>query len=456
MQAWEYTWEIIINLLESLFGLIFIEDKLKHSNRFATKTSMLFKISYIILDSINTSIMNYLQIHYAICYIIAFFVFLIFTHIFYTEKTTLKLLFSSIYLAIIFASDIIATLTIQFFFQIETNAALAGGSLRIPATLIYISSIAILVYISHFVKWKHITFSPFEALSYIFLCIIGFFLGEYIIAISVKAYTVYRDFNFSNELLLVASFYCVLFLILLSYIYILSYTKEQNKALSIENQQLLLEEADYKNLLETTESLRRLKHDMQHHLSSIQFLVNNKNYDDLDEYLKNYIGTFDKMHKFISTGNAAIDCILSSNIPKAEQKGINVNYAVTVPDTFSLNPILTSSLLGNLWANAITACENLISSKSPVIPTIDFYIKPIENMLLISIENTFDGICKKDTDGNYLSIKADKSYGIGMKRINEIVDQNDGILEVTDSNNRFCVHIMFPLKEKSIYEDSNS
>jgi len=233
-------------------------------------------------------------------------------------------------------------------------------------------------------------------------------------------------------------------------------TKEQNRNLLTEKQQLLLEEADYKNLIETTESLRKLKHDMQHHLSAVQFLASDKKYDKLNEYIKNYIGTFDEMNKYISTGNSAIDCILSTYIPKAEQKGIKVTYVLSVPDSFSLNPILTSSLLGNLWTNAITACENLRTNNNSIIPSIDFYIKPTENMLLISIENTYDGKCKKDSHGNYLSTKADKSCGIGLKRINEIVDQNDGILEVTDNNNRFCVHIMFPFNERSIYENNHT
>lgn len=456
MHTWEYTWEILINILESFLFLIFIEDKMKKSHRFTKNISIICMIIYVLLNSSKTSLLNYYRVDSGINYICAFFSFLIFSLIFYNQKLSLKLLFSGAYLAILFASDIIVPTLFQCVFHVEPKTILAGGYLRAPATLIYISCIAVFVFLSHFIKWKYISLSPLETISYSVLCLIGFFFGQYIVAETIKSFTLFKDMSFSNELAIVSSLYCFLFLLLLTYIYILNYTKEQNRKLLAEKQQLLLEEADYKNLIETTESLRRLKHDMQHHLSAIQFLANNKSYDELNEYIKNYVGSFDEMNKFISTGNSAIDCILSTCIPKAEQKGIKVSYVLTVPDTFSLNPILTSSLLGNLWTNAITACENLIRTGSSIIPSIDFYIKPIENMILISIENTYDGICKKDSAGNFLSTKTGKLNGTGLKRINEIVDQNDGIIEITDHDNRFCVHIMFPLKEKTTNENSNS
>lgn len=455
MLIWEYVWELLINLLESSFFYVFIEDKMKNSYRFTQKKYKLIMLLYILLDSINTSILNYYKISYSISYTITFITFLFFTIIFYKEKLSLKIFFSSIFLAILFASDILIPTFLQFVFHVELTTVLAGGYLRTPSTLLYILCIAAFIYLSHFIKWKYISLSPIETISYITLCLIGFFFGQYIVAVTLKSFVLFNDTNFSNELALVSSIYCILFLILLSYIYILNYTKEQNRNLLAEKQQLLLEEADYKNLIETTESLRKLKHDMQHHLSAIQFLAYNKSYDELNEYIENYVGSFDEMNKFISTGNSAIDCILSTCIPKAEQKGIKVSYILTVPDTFSLNPILTSSLLGNLWTNALTACENLIRTDSSIIPSIDFYIKPIENMILISIENTYDGICKKDSAGNFLSTKTGKLNGTGLKRINEIVDQNDGIIEITDHDNRFCVHIMFPLKEKTTNENSN-
>ena len=169
--------------------------------------------------------------------------------------------------------------------------------------------------------------SPVETISFIIVCFIGLFFGQYISSISVKSFSLFNDESFTNNLLLVSAVYCLLYLILMAYIYALNYTKEQNRKLIEANQQLLLEETNYKNLIETTSSLRKLKHDMQHHLLTIKYLANEKRQAELDDYITKYIGSLEDMHKFVSTGNSAVDCILSTSIQKAKEKGIRVNYA---------------------------------------------------------------------------------------------------------------------------------
>lgn len=297
--------------------------------------------------------------------------------------------------------------------------------------------------------------SPIETVIFIVVCILGLFFGQYIVSITIDSVKLFHNIDFSNKLILVATIYCFLYILLMAYIYILNITKEQNRKLVEDKQQLLLEEADYKGLIERTASLRELKHDMQHHLTTIQYLSQHNLKDELDDFINKYIGSLEDMHKFVSSGNSAIDCILSTNIPNAEQLGIKVSSVITVPDTFKLDPILTASLLGNLWTNSITACKKLIDTHSPINPFIDFYIKPHENLLIISMENSFDGIIKKDSIGQYLSTKSN-TYGIGLRRINEIIEQNDGIINISNNDNIFCVHIMFPLREKDIYENCNS
>lgn len=454
MNTWIYAWEILINILESSFLLVFMEDKMEHTKRIPNGYASILKIAFVMADAMLTCVLNFYHVNYEICTLIGLFSFICFAVIFYDAKLSLKLLFSTTYLAIIFAAETIVASLPQFFLHSKITDLSVGGALRIPITFMYIACIAGFVFISHFIKWRRISMSPLETLLYILICVLGFFFGQYIVTVTHESFILFNIHQFSNKLVLVSTIYCILFLVLLTYLYVLNYTKEQNRNLMEEKQQLLLEEADYKNLIATTESLRKLKHDMQHHLATIQFLAQKNRYDEMNAYIDTYLGNLEDIHKFISSGNSAIDCITSTCILKAEQKGILVDSAITVPDTFDLDPILTSSLLGNLWTNAITACETLVNSNKDAF--IDFYIKPVENMLLISIENSFDGICKKDSQDNYISIKHSKSNGIGLKRVNEIVEQNDGIIDITNTDTLFCVHIMFPLKEKDIYENCNT
>ena len=442
MLALNYIWEYFIIVIEGLFLIVFMDDKLPHIAR----NKVFYKILFLFIDSTRTFLFNYYEVEYELNYLTSLLFFLFFTFVFYDAKISIKIFFSTAYLAILFAADTLTSTLFQLFDR-HIPDSLIGGHLRIPVTLLYICCIAVLVFISHFINWKTFTLSPRETILYLIVCVIGFFFGQYLVSITLISFSRFSDAQFTNSLILISSIYCLLFLLLLTYVYILSYTKEQNKKLLEDRQQLLLEEADYKNLIEMTASLREMKHDIEHHLSTILFLIENDNISDLKNYINQYLGSLNNIHKFISTGNASIDCILTTSINKAISLGISVEYTLSIPDTFNLNPVLTSALLGNLWTNAITACNKLIDNNKPA--NIDFYIKPIENMLLISIENTFDGTIKKDCNGSYLSTKSNNT-GIGMKRIYEIVEQNDGFLEISDEHNLYCVHIVFPLKEKSL------
>lgn len=455
MTLFNYTWEFIINFLESFFVILFMDDKMTLKTYKTRAITLSLKISFVVLSALHTSLFNYYDLSFQLNYLGGFILYSAFSILFYTSNIASKLFFSTIYLAITLTSEEVVTNLLCIFFHVSPNDYLAGESLRIPATILYIGCISILVFISHFIKWDIFVLSPIETIVYIIISIGGFYPISWLASVSIKSYSKFHDITFSNELITISSFYTILFLILLGYIYKLNSTKEKNKKLNEEKHQLLLEEAEYKNLMKLTNSLRILKHDMRHHLSTIQLLAQKNNFAELNEYIQNYIGSFDESHQIISTGNAAIDGVLSTNITEALNKGIAVDYTLSVPHSFSLDPILTSSLLGNLWTNAITACENLKKSFPEGNTYINFYMRPVENMFLISIENSYDGNIRKNKKGQYLSLKRKDSIGIGLKRIHEIVENNDGIIDIDDDNHKFYVHIMFPLEDPT-YENCNT
>ena len=450
-------WEVIVNLIESIFIVIFIEDKLQPKT-FKMNSSVVFllKAIYIFSDSIITDIINYFKIRYEISYAIGLFIVILFTLLFYNDSIAKKIFYSSIYISILMVSDSFATLFINLFLKIPIDESMIGGDFRFLITLIYISSISSLVLITHFIKWKKITESIWNTILFISVSAMGIFFVQYIVSITVQSFYLFGDKDFTEKLIISSTFFCVLFIILLIYIYVLSYTKDYNNKLYEEKQQLLLEESEYKNLIKSTEALRKLKHDMQHHLTFIKFLSKEKNNDLLIDYIDKYISQIDEIHKFVSTGNPAIDCILSRYLILADDYGIPVSYSLSIPSTFTIDLVQLSSLLGNLWTNAITASKKLIDTNSEKKPFIIFFIRPLENMVLISIENAYDGLTQKTGNGKYYSLKNDRYAGIGLKRINEIVDNNDGLIEINDENYIFSVKIIFPITDTEVSIENNN
>ncbi|MCC8106651.1 MAG: GHKL domain-containing protein [Clostridiales bacterium] len=106
-----------------------------------------------------------------------------------------------------------------------------------------------------------------------------------------------------------------------------------------------------------------------------------------------------------------------------------------------------SSLLGNLWDNAIEACQRLKEKTPTSNPSIQFYIKPFQQMVIIHIENDYDGVILRDAKNEIVSTKSGSGHGIGLIRISEIVNEAEGILNLSTEDQIFSVHIMIPLKE---------
>ena len=75
---------------------------------------------------------------------------------------------------------------------------------------------------------------------------------------------------------------------ILVYIYELALTIQKNKDLQERTKLLELETLQYNNLLETTDSLRAIKHDVHHHLATIQALIQTNDQARLMEYLNEY------------------------------------------------------------------------------------------------------------------------------------------------------------------------
>ncbi len=447
MQNWEYAWEMIISLLESGLFFIFVEDQL-NSRIIKNKTFTFYlKIIFIALDSLLIDYMNISGLSLIKIIILGIISYIIFTFIFYTNSFFKKILIPIIFTIVLLISENLVFLFLCLILQININELTLGGFQRIQSTLLYILMVSIFIFIIHFFSINNTSAIKTKKYIYLLYSFLGLFSCLYISALTIKSINTFHNTYFTNNLIFVSSFLSFLFILLLAYIYNLNREKEKNQKLLNERHQLMLEESEYKNLLELTASLRQFKHDVQHHIDAIKYISQHGTQDELEDYISNLGNSINRTHKFITSGNTAIDSILSYKIPMAESLGIKVSYALSIPNEFVINPITITTILGNLWNNAIEACEILLSTpNNSITPRIDFYIKPIQNMLLISIENSFNGSIRKSSDNKYLSTKNNpENHGLGLQRVIDMIKINDGFIDIDDQHNMFYVHIMFPI-----------
>lgn len=440
-------WEYIVNFLELALFIIFIHKKLRIRANYKHQAVLMFlfvSFQFAVLCTLNKmGISSYSTLMSSCVLDIGYAV------LFYRDSIIRRIFWGFSYSIICLVAEQISFFIPVTLYKGASLELLLGGTLRKPYTMLYLAMIAVFVLLFHSIGNKDISLSPFQKVAYIFIAISGLAIGHYILRLTLESVDKFGDSSFSARLSLVDLFFIILFLVLMLYIYQLGYSKEENIRLLEEQKIYELERTEFNSLSETTERLRKMKHDMQIYVDAINVLAKDKKWDELIAYTEQYHNTLATTQSAIATGNIAIDCILTAKLDYAEKHGIKTEYSIMAPENFPLDSVELSSILGNIWNNSIEAGERLIISDPTEHPYIYFYIKPYQNMILIHIENNYDGVIKGSIDGDILSVKQGKEHGLGIRLVKELVKKADGVLQITSDNKIFSVHIMIPDKENN-------
>ena len=117
-----------------------------------------------------------------------------------------------------------------------------------------------------------------------------------------------------------------------------------------------------------------------------------------------------------------------------------------IPVKLKSSEIDLCCIIGNLFDNAIEACEQLPETEQR---SIDFSMKPFQNMLSIVISNRTNGYYRIDKKNHFLSTKTIEDtpeHGLGLSRIQSIVNDHNGIFNIQPTTDTFMIQILLPLK----------
>ncbi len=326
---------------------------------------------------------------------------------------------------------------------------LVFSSARIQFTLIYLLVLSTSIWITAHLGEKE-PLLPLPVILLIFLLIsIGIFATETIFDISLILHANSNTYLLSEQL----SFVCYAMLIMLFALFAcfeyLGMIRRKNKEMEQEQQLSDLEKQQYDFMVSTTESLREWKHDYQGQLRLITTLIAQNNYKEVKEYAEQLDASLPSSGLLLSTGNLAVDAVVSLHMMEAKRENICFHSTIFLPDHLPLNNVEFSSLISNVLDNAIEACRKL-----PNTSQIQFEIKPFKQMLSLFCCNTSDGKYRCGMKDVLLSTKAERGHGIGLRRIQQIVEKVGGTCQFIPKLDQFIVHIMVPLEEEW-NEDSN-
>lgn len=433
-------WELIINILEAGIFYYFINKVLTLKKQYKDKFTPILVVS---LQIPMVSICNLLEV--APIYTIALGCIFkaLYAIKFYKEKKVTCFIWGCVGMLLCVIAELLAFLFISLFTSAQANDLLFGEEFRFISTTLYTICHAGLAFFVSLLNPKKALFKTHQKIFIFFTMFTGVLMNH---CFMYMLFNIDASQTTLSNITLIANFvFLAFFIFLLVYIYQLAYTQQENQELQERTQLLELEENQYNNLLSTTESLREIKHDIHHHLSTIHSFIQNDELERLNSYLKEYQTHFELDYKIASTGNIVIDSILSTKMYAAKQQNTQLNFTVHLPDEFPFSDVTLSALLGNLFDNALEACSHVSVEKKR---WINFHMKTQENMLVIHIDNSFDGIVKKTVTQGFLSRKEEPNHGIGLKRVSTLVEEADGFIEIDYDDQCFTVQIMVPLEDR--------
>ncbi len=199
--------------------------------------------------------------------------------------------------------------------------------------------------------------------------------------------------------------------------------------------------AVYKMLAEQYRQSERLRHDMRNHIIALSALSRNKEWEKIDDYLKN-------MERIAldaggdMTGNKAVDAILYQKRRQAEGENIKWECDVRMPRGGCINEFDLCVLFGNILDNALEACGRMQRDEDRFI---NIQAKTVKKCFLIEVKNSMDRT-EKYTDG--FTNKGDsQEHGIGLLNVSDVVNRYNGAVNKEAGKGIFVISILMPFPD---------
>lgn len=261
-----------------------------------------------------------------------------------------------------------------------------------------------------------------------------------IVVFSALEYTLIRQnevFDESYSGIMLISFIMLIFVFILNNLlwkYFIK-LKSQEKQEALKQEELRAKSEYYYEKAKRDEEIREIYHDLKNHLillkseklsaaSTAAFVTK------IDLKIKQY-------ECFINTGNDFLDILLKDKMEKAYKKEIDLDVDIDFRDTEFMEPLDISSIFGNLFDNAIEACEKVKKTDK----FIDLYVVKKNSMIIIKMENS---TCLS-YNRNFNTTKINKNmHGFGLKSIQKSLEKYNGTLQINSENGIFSAIALLP------------
>jgi sensor histidine kinase regulating citrate/malate metabolism len=193
------------------------------------------------------------------------------------------------------------------------------------------------------------------------------------------------------------------------------------------------------------EDTRKMRHDLKNHIAYMKSLLEQQDYQALNDYLAILAETATEPISHLDCGNQVINSIMNFEISKAVSHGITVEPSIILPPELPFQAPDLTSLFCNILDNAIEACL-FYKSAQPVIKISmaiqgDYFISRVTNPIPAEVNK--QQVLRLD------STKQEKgSHGYGTRIIRSIAQKYRGKVVFDISDGLFMADVMMDMKSE--------
>ncbi|MDR2964253.1 MAG: GHKL domain-containing protein [Treponema sp.] len=222
-------------------------------------------------------------------------------------------------------------------------------------------------------------------------------------------------------------------------------SKDMESHILLINRQLELQREHYKMLQTHITETKKAKHDLRHHLTVFQSFINAGETEKLTAYVNDYKASLPDDTEVDFCKNYAVNAILRYYSIIAKNEDIKITAHLDLPENTGIADSDLCIIFGNCIENAIEACRKINDGRF-----IKINSKVAGKMLAVTIDNSFDGVLKKE-GSEFLSRKHEGQgaypvSGIGISSVKSVAKKYGGETRFEVKDNIFQVSILLRLK----------
>ena len=207
------------------------------------------------------------------------------------------------------------------------------------------------------------------------------------------------------------------------------------EALAQEKRLASLREVYYQGIQREQAQVRTLRHDLRNHLTVLQGLIESREQERAEDYLRQIAGSPALKGSKLLCDNDVANAILAAKAEEMARSGLAGDFQAALPENLPVADIDLCALLGNALDNAMEAAIQAEDKSVTVRCRVD------KGMLMLKVRNALAGNERADLS----TTKADKKqHGFGLAGMREIAERYGGTMEVSTAGGYFELLVCIP------------